>query len=66
MGKTPDIKTFARDFERDTQQVFQTIWHRCNEIDQALLMLIALLDMQGHVEGIPFNLNGIGRIIPNK
>jgi hypothetical protein len=62
-GKTPDIKTFARDFERDTQHIFQTIWHRCNEIDQALLMLIALLDMGGHIEEIQFNLNGIGRIL---
>lgn len=62
-GNTPNIKTFARGFERDTQQIFQTIWDRCSEIDQALLMLIALLDMEGHIEEIKFNLSGIGRIL---
>jgi hypothetical protein len=62
-GNTPNIKTFARDFERDTQQIFQTIWDRCNGIDQALLMLIALLDMEGHIEEIKFHLSGIGRIL---
>ena len=32
-------------------------------LDQALLMLIALLDMGGHIEEIQFNLDGIGRIL---
>ncbi|MFM6782666.1 MAG: ATP-binding protein, partial [Dolichospermum sp.] len=50
-------------FERDTQHIFQTIWTRCNRTEQALLMLIALLDVDGHIADKKFNLNGIERIL---
>ncbi|MFM6604239.1 MAG: AAA family ATPase [Dolichospermum sp.] len=62
-GETADIKTFTQGFERDTQHIFQTIWTRCNRTEQALLMLIALLDVDGHIADKKFNLNGIGRIL---
>ncbi|MFM6846935.1 MAG: ATP-binding protein, partial [Dolichospermum sp.] len=62
-GETADIKTFTQGFERDTQHIFQTIWTRCNRTEQALLMLIALLDVDGHIADKNFNLNGIGRIL---
>jgi hypothetical protein len=62
-GNRANINTFGEGFERDTQQIFQTIWNRCDEIDQALLMLIALLDMEGHIQEIKFNLSGVGRIL---
>ncbi|MFM7406880.1 MAG: AAA family ATPase [Cuspidothrix sp.] len=62
-GNRANINTFAEGFERDTQQIFQTIWNRCDEIDQALLMLIALLDMEGHIQEIKFDLSGVGRIL---
>jgi hypothetical protein len=61
-GIKPDIKSFAENFERDTQQIFKTIWHRCNPKEQVLLMLIALLDMEGHIGELNFKLKGIGRI----
>ncbi|MEI3650258.1 MAG: ATP-binding protein [Dolichospermum lemmermannii FEM_B0920] len=63
LGSNADIKSFAGSFERDTQQIFKTIWHRCNLKEQALLMLIALLDMEGHIKEINFKLSGIGRIL---
>jgi hypothetical protein len=63
LGSNTDANSFARDFERDTQHIFQTIWTRCNPTEQALLMLIALLDMDGHIADKKFNLNGIGRIL---
>jgi hypothetical protein len=63
LGNGGNINTFGEGFERDTQQIFQTIWTRCDEIDQALLMLIALLDMEGHIQEIRFNLSGVGRIL---
>ncbi|MBE9247766.1 ATP-binding protein [Dolichospermum sp. LEGE 00240] len=62
-GSNADIKSFAENFERDTQQIFKTIWHRCNPKEQVLLMLIALLDMEGHIKEIKFKLSGIGRIL---
>ena len=61
-GNNANINSFAGNFERDTQQIFQTIWHRCNPKEQVLLMLIALLDMGGHIGELNFKLKGIGRI----
>jgi hypothetical protein len=63
LGSNTDANSFARDFERDTQHIFQTIWTRCNPTEQALLMLIALLDMDGHIADKKFDLSGIGRIL---
>ncbi|MFM6242978.1 MAG: ATP-binding protein, partial [Dolichospermum sp.] len=62
-GETADIRTFTQGFERYTQHIFQTIWTRCNRTEQALLMLIALLDVDGHIADKKFNLNGIERIL---
>ncbi|HCQ21670.1 MAG: hypothetical protein AN481_16045 [Aphanizomenon flos-aquae LD13] len=61
-GNNANINSFAGNFERDTQQIFQTIWHRCNPKEQVLLMLIALLDIKGHIGELNFKLKGIGRI----
>ena len=61
-GNNANINSFAGNFERDTQQIFQTIWRRCSSKEQVLLMLIALLDMGGHIGELKFKLKGIGRI----
>jgi hypothetical protein len=61
-GNNANINSFAGNFERDTQQIFQTIWHRCSSKEQVLLMLIALLDMGGYIGELKFKLKGIGRI----
>jgi hypothetical protein len=61
-GNNANINSFAGNFERDTQQIFQTIWRRCNSKEQVLLMLIALLDMGGYIGELKFKLKGIGRI----
>ncbi len=62
-GETADIKKFSQGFERDTQHIFQTIWTRCNPTEQALLMLIALLDVDGHIADKKFDLSGTARIL---
>ena len=61
-GNNANINSFAGNFERDTQQIFQTIWRRCSSKEQVLLMLIALLDMGGYIGELKFKLKGIGRI----
>lgn len=63
LGSNTDADSFARDFERDTQHIFQTIWTRCNPTEQALLMLIALLDVDGHIADKKFDLSGTARIL---
>ena len=62
-GSNTGHNSFAEDFERDNTHIIQTIWIRCNSTEQALLMLIALLDMDGNIAHQKFNLSGIGRIL---
>lgn len=54
---------FAQNFEIDTRHIFEVIWQRCNPKEKLLLMLIALLDLDGRIQDIQFNLKGIGRIM---
>lgn len=49
-GKVPDAKAFARDFESETRQIFETIWKRCSEVEQVLLMLMALFKLQSRLD----------------
>jgi hypothetical protein len=62
----PDGNQFSEDFERDTNHIFKTTWSRCNHEEKTLLMLIALLDLEGSLKGknsdLNFDLKGIGRI----
>lgn len=62
-AKDGNAESFAHRFEADTRQIFEVIWQRCNPTEQLLLMLIALLDLDGHINDTKFNLKGIGRIM---
>jgi hypothetical protein len=62
-GEEVDINKFNSDFERDTKQIFEIIWKRCNDQQKTLLMLIVLLDIEGHLGQKDFDLKGIGRIL---
>ncbi|MFY7800115.1 MAG: ATP-binding protein [Dolichospermum sp.] len=62
-GEEVDINKFNSDFERDTKQIFETIWKRCNDQQKTLLMLIVLLDIEGHLGQKDFDLKGIGRTL---
>ncbi|NEP54009.1 MAG: ATP-binding protein, partial [Moorea sp. SIO3C2] len=59
-GKVPDAQAFARDFEGQTRQIFETIWKRCSEVEEALLMLMALFKLNGRLHNQKhFDLRGI-------
>lgn len=66
-GQAIDIQKFADAFKRETNQIFATIWSKCNPEERTLLMLIVLLDLEGSLKGKSFNLNfnlkGIGLIL---
>lgn len=62
-GNNANAESFAQRFERDTRQIFEVIWQRCNPTEQLLLMLIALLDLDGHINNTKYHLKGIGRIM---
>jgi AAA domain len=48
-NKVPDVQTFIKNFETDTRHIFQNAWNRCSEIEQTLLMLVALSDLKGRL-----------------
>ncbi|QYX32450.1 ATP-binding protein [Sphaerospermopsis torques-reginae] len=62
-GQDANSESFAQRFEADTRQIFEVIWQRCNPTEQLLLMLIALLDLDGHIKDTKFTLKGIGIIL---
>jgi hypothetical protein len=56
-------KFFFKEFESNTRHIFQTIWRNCNEIEQTLLMLIALSISSGRLhKNKNFDLGGIDLI----
>jgi len=65
-GENQTIAAFATEFERSTRQHFQTIWQLSDEIEQALLMLIALSNLQGRLHNKFYDLTGIDLILHQK
>ncbi|MDJ0616859.1 MAG: hypothetical protein QNJ63_08960 [Calothrix sp. MO_192.B10] len=47
--KVPDLQSFTDDFKSTTTHIFQTIWSRATEVEQTLLMLIALCNLEGQL-----------------
>ncbi|MFK0730880.1 MAG: AAA family ATPase [Gloeotrichia echinulata HAB0833] len=45
----PDPQAFIKEFESRNKQLFQFIWTRCSEVEQGLLMLIALSGLKGRL-----------------
>ncbi|BAZ27187.1 hypothetical protein NIES4073_81040 [Kalymmatonema gypsitolerans NIES-4073] len=64
--QAPDAQAFARKFESDTRQIFQNIWERCSEVEQTLLMLMALVRLQGRLHKRHYDLSDIDRILSQK
>ncbi|MFM6153551.1 MAG: ATP-binding protein, partial [Sphaerospermopsis kisseleviana] len=62
-GQDANAESFAQRFEADTRYIFEPIWQRCNPTEQLLLMLIALLDLDGRIQDTRFSLKGIGIIL---
>ncbi|MBW4560646.1 MAG: ATP-binding protein [Mojavia pulchra JT2-VF2] len=48
-GQTPNIQAFTRDFESATEQYFRDTWRFSTEEEQILMMLIALVRLQGRL-----------------
>ncbi|MEH1802853.1 MAG: ATP-binding protein [Nostoc sp.] len=48
-NRVSDIQEFIKKFETETRHIFQTTWNRCSEIEQTLLMLLALFNLKGRL-----------------
>jgi len=66
-GKVPDLQAFTDDFESNTRHIFETIWTRANEVEQTLLMLIALTQLESRLhQKKQFDLSGIDLIFSQR
>ncbi|NER20604.1 MAG: ATP-binding protein [Symploca sp. SIO1B1] len=65
-SEVPDSHTFAREFQSATEHFFQATWERCNEIEQILLMLIALCSLEGRLGNKRYSLKDIENIFSQK
>ncbi|NEQ69519.1 MAG: ATP-binding protein, partial [Symploca sp. SIO2D2] len=65
-NRIPDPLTFAREFQNATEHFFQATWELCNELEQTLLMLIALCSLEGRLANKRYSLKGIENIFSQK
>jgi tetratricopeptide (TPR) repeat protein len=63
----PNIEAFVNEFESSTRHIFQRMWYQSSEVEQTLLMLIALSDLNGHLnDKRRFDLSGIDLIFTQR
>ncbi|WP_375494631.1 ATP-binding protein [uncultured Nostoc sp.] len=66
-ANAPSVDRFVSDFESVTQQIFQNIWQRCSEVEQTLLMLMALSALKGRLhKQKQFDVSGIELIFSQR
>ncbi len=58
----PNFEALAKEFESRTDSFFQSIWQLSNEVEQTLMMLLALSDLQGRLHNQKYDLSGINII----
>ncbi|MBD2338348.1 ATP-binding protein [Calothrix sp. FACHB-156] len=65
--KKPEVEAFIRDFESTTTHIFQNIWARCSDVEQTLLILMALSGLNGRLHRKKqFDLSGIDLIFTQR
>ena len=65
-GKIPDLETFIRDFQGQTEQIFANVWQFSTDEEQVLLMLIALSRLEGRLGNRRYALRDIERIFSQR
>ncbi len=65
-GHVPDANAFSRDFQRATEHYFEDVWNLSNEIEQTLMMLLALVHLKGRLLDERYDLGDIHKIFSQK
>ena len=65
-GETISAEVFARDFLAATEHFFQNTWLLVNELEQGLLMLIALSKLAYRVQNKRYNLGNVNVVFGHK
>jgi GTPase SAR1 family protein len=65
-GKVPDPIAFAKDFRTATSHLFEAQWNLANETEQTLMMLIALVNLQGRLQKKLYDMGDIPVVFSQK
>jgi AAA ATPase domain len=65
-GNVPDPIKFAKDFQTTTSHLFEAQWQLANEIEQTLMMLIALMNLQGHLQKKVYDMGDLPVVFSQK
>ncbi|MBE9031530.1 ATP-binding protein [filamentous cyanobacterium LEGE 11480] len=65
-GNVPDLISFAQDFQTATTHLFEAQWNIANEIEQTLMMLIALMNLQGRLQGKVYDMGDLPVVFSQK
>jgi AAA domain len=64
---TLNVQEFIDEFADSTTQIFKSMWDRCSEVEQSLLMLMALYGVNGRLhKRFHFDLSGIDFIFTQR
>lgn len=65
-GQALEVQSLADKFESDSKPIFQNIWHSCSEVEQTLLILIALSKLSEVLHSNFYDLSNINIILSQK
>jgi GTPase SAR1 family protein len=65
-GKVPDPIAFTKDFRTATSHLFEAQWNLANETEQTLMMLIALVNLQGRLQKKLYDMGDIPVVFSQK
>ncbi len=65
-GQVPNVIAFAKDFRTATSHIFEAQWNLANEIEQTLMMLIALMTLQGRIQKKLYDMGDIPVVFSQK
>jgi hypothetical protein len=66
VDRVPDADAFAKDFQRATEHYFEDIWNLSTEVEQTLLMLLALKHLRGRLLDKHYDLGDVDIIFSQK
>jgi hypothetical protein len=65
-GHVPSSDAFAKDFQRATEHYFEDVWNLSNDVEQTLLMLLALVNLKGRLLNKRYDLGDVDIIFSQK
>ena len=65
-GHVPNAEAFAKDFQRTTVHYFEDMWNLASEVEQTLMMLIALCGLKGRLLKKHYDLGDIDLVFSQR